>query len=120
MQARWQTSTCVISRAGAGEPVFDPNTGTYANPASVTIYDGPCMVVPTGGARVVEFGEGPVTLNTYDVVLTGTNEVDVVNVGDRVAVSSTADPTIDSATLTVLEAIKSDLVTNRRIICEGS
>ena len=98
--------------------MFDPNTGTITDPADETVYTGSCLVVPTGGARVVEFGEGPVTVKTYDVVIGG--PVTGIEVGDSVAVTSTRDPDLDAMTLTVLEVIKSELIANRRIICEGT
>lgn len=36
--------TCRITRAGSGDPVFDPETGQYTPPARVTVYEGKCRL----------------------------------------------------------------------------
>lgn len=117
-EARWHTATCTISRPDPdGEQIFDPNTGQVTDPPPIVVYEGPCKVTPTGGARVVEFGEGPIVLATYDVGLDG--PVAGVKPGDDVAVVSERDPSLNAAPLTVLEVLKSDVITNRQLICEG-
>lgn len=113
---RLQTATCVISRPGEGDPVFDPETGGYTDPPAQTIYSGNCLVVPTGGDRVQEFGEGPVVTRNYDITLDGLT--DAVHVGDTVIVASAADDRLDGMELTVLDVVSSSLPTNRRIVAE--
>ena len=112
---RLMHSTCVVSRPD-GEPVFDPDTGQYVDPPSQTLYDGPCKVVPTGGERVVEFGEGPVTVRTYDINLDG--PASGIEVGDMVTVSGSRDPKLNGAELVVLDVPGSDWMTNRHLVVE--
>lgn len=112
---RLNRSSCVVSRPG-GEPVFDPDTGTYTDPAPTTVYDGGCKIVPTGGERVVEFGEGPVTIRTYAVNLDGL--VENIQVGDDVTVSGSRDPKLNGTPLKVLDIPGSDWMTNRHLVVE--
>ena len=112
---RLNRSTCVVSRPG-GEPVFDPDTGTYTDPEDVEVYSGGCKIAPTGGERVVEFGEGPVTIRTYDVNLDG--PVAGIEVGDTVTVSGSRDPKLNGTDLVVLDVPGSDWMTNRHLVVE--
>lgn len=112
---RMNRSSCVVSRPG-GEPTFDPDTGIYTDPEPTTVYTGPCKIVPTGGERVVEFGEGPVTLRTYLVTLDGTT--DAPQIGDNVSVSGSRDPRINTAGLVVLDVPGSDYLSNRQLVVE--
>ncbi len=112
---RMHRSTCVVE-VPSGDPVFDPTSGQYTTPPADTLYSGSCQATPTGGARVVEFGEGPTTLKTYDVGLDG--PVDGIPVGAEVRFTSSPDPDLATATLVVLEVLKTDTVTNRRLIAE--
>lgn len=116
LQSRWHTAACTISRPGAGEPVFDPETGDYTDPADVTVYTGACSVLPTGGDRVQQFGEGPVVLRSFDVTLSGLD--DGVQVGDTITVAHDTDPRLDGMELTVLDVQASSLPTNRRLVAE--
>jgi hypothetical protein len=117
LRARWHTATCTIGRP-AGDPVFDPSTGDYTDPAETPVYSGRCLAVPTGGDRVQEFGEGPVTLRSY--IVTIMDLAADVQVGDTVTVtSSSRDPLLgDSLELVVLDVPKSELATARRLVCE--
>jgi hypothetical protein len=116
-RARWHTATCTISRPQDAK-TFDPDTGRYDDPPTVTVYAGACLAVPTGGDRVQEFGEGPVTLRSYIVTIMD-RAVDV-QVGDTVTVtSSRRDPLLgDGLELVVLDVPKSELATARRLVCE--
>lgn len=114
-QSRWATASCTISRP-AGDPVFDPATGTYTDPVSITVYSGPCQVAPVGADRVVQFGEQPTSLRQYDVTIVGLAEA--VQVEDLVTVSSSADPQLDGLELRALDVKKGSLPTNRRLTCE--
>jgi hypothetical protein len=113
---RMHRSTCTVERAVDGEGPFDPTTGAHTPLPPDVLYDGTCHVQPTGGARVVEFGEGPVTLNLYDVELDGT--VDGLAVGDTVRFGTSPDPQVASSVGVVLETVKRDTITNRRLIVE--
>ena len=116
LQARWHTATCTVTRPGAGEPVFDPNTGGYTDPAPVAVYAGACLVTPTGGERAVDFGEGPVVLRSYDVQIEDTSVA--FRVGDDVTITDSRDPLAVGMTLDVLDVPKSEHVTVRRLTCE--
>lgn len=111
---RLNRSACTVTRESAG--TFEPDTGQYGNPTVTTIYDGPCKIVPTGGERVVEFGEGPVTLRTYLVTLDGTTAGP--QIGDVVSVTGSRDPRINDATLVVLDVPGSDYLSNRQLVVE--
>lgn len=116
-EARWHTATCTITRPGAGEPVFDPETGGYTDPPPDTIYTGDCLVTPEGGDRVQQFGEGPVVLRSYTVQIADTTTA--VKVGDTITVTGSRDPLLAAdRTLVVLDVPKSELVTVRRLIAE--
>lgn len=115
--ARHQRATCTVTRADpAGVPVFDPDTGTYTDPADLGIYAGACQVLPVGADRVVQFGDGATSLRQYDVTLNGLSET--VHVQDTVTVASDHDPDLDGLELRVLDVRKSSLPTNRRLLCE--
>ena len=113
---RMHRSTCTIERAVDGQGPFDPDTGEHTPLPPQIMYTGTCQVDVAGGARVVEFGEGPTTLNVYDVELDG--PVDGITVGDVVRFGTSPDPQVAAAVGVVLEAIKKDTVTNRRLIVE--
>jgi hypothetical protein len=112
---RFQQAACTITTDG-GDPTFDPTTGTYTDPARVTIYTGGCLVQPAGGQRVVQFEEQAVSLRTYEVHLSGV--ASGVEPGQQVAVTSSRDTDLDGLDLVVLDVEKSSTLTNRRIICE--
>lgn len=38
------TATCIITKDGDGEPVFNTTTGQYDDPDRVTVYEGPCRI----------------------------------------------------------------------------
>lgn len=115
--ARWHTSTCTVTREDPdGEPTFDPNTGTYTDPADLTVYTGRCLVMPVGQDRVTQFGDGPVSLRQYQVTLTGLGTT--IHVEDLVTVTDQADPNLDGVQLRVLDVRKASLPTNRRLMCE--
>lgn len=117
MQARWQTATCTITRAGAGDPVRNEETGQLEPPAATTVYTGPCLVTPEGGDRVQEFGGAPVALRSYTVSIADLTAD--VHVEDLVTVTGSRDPLLDvGRALRVLDVPKSELVTVRRLACE--
>ena len=111
----FQKASCTITFEVDGD--FNPDTGEYDPPAVTTVYTGSCLVQPTPGARVVEFGEGPTSLRTYEIHLSG--EADGVDVGQKVSVSDSRDGQLDAAeSLVVIDVEKSSTFTNRRIIVE--
>lgn len=113
---RTHTASCVITRAGAAEPVFDENTGEYTDPARVTVYDGACTVIPEGADRVQNFGDGPVVTRVYAVSLDGLD--DGVEEGDDIVFTSPDDPRVDQIEAVVVDAPGSSLPTNRQLLVE--
>lgn len=114
--ASTHSATCTITKPGAGDPVFDENTGTYTDPAPVTVYTGACSVRPTGGDRVQEFGEGPVVTRQYTIGITDLDAA--VEPGHDVTIDTCRDPQIVGKALVVLDVPKSELVITRQLICE--
>jgi len=111
----FQQASCTIVEETPGG--FDTDTGQPLPPTVTTIYTGSCLVQPTPGARVVEFGEGPTSLRTYELHLDG--QAPNVAVGQKVSVSSSRDDQLDAAgSLVVIDVEKSSTFTNRRIIVE--
>lgn len=114
--ARLHAATCTITRPGAGDPVFDSNTGTYTNPPPTTVYTGACLFTPDGGDRVQQFGEGPVVTRTYTVGIEDTSIE--FRVEDTVTIDTARDPQAVGMELVVLDVPKSEHVTVRRLSCE--
>src|SRR5688572_28756458 len=50
--------TCTITRAGADDTTFDPDTGEYADEDDAAVYSGKCLVQISDGlnARLTEAG----------------------------------------------------------------
>jgi hypothetical protein len=73
MRARAESlmsDTCRITRPGDGDPVFDPNTGTYTDPPPVTVYEGKCRFnVPGQIAGSQTASGGDATWTVQDSVL---------------------------------------------------
>ena len=111
----FQQASCVITSEVDGD--FNDETGTYDPPTVTTVYTGSCLVQPAPGARAVEFGEGPTSLRTYEVHLSG--QADDVEVGHKVSVSNSRDDQLNTAEhLVVIDVEKSSTFTNRRLIVE--
>ena len=122
--------TCRITRSGSGEPVYDPDTGTYAPPEGVTVYAGKCRVkAPQARAvRTVEAGERQIALIPGEVhipVMGEGYQTDpdtslpyVPTDGDVVtitAVGPASDPSLLATTLTVEGPFIGSLTTSRRL-----
>lgn len=112
---RLHTATCTITRP-AGAPVYDPETNSYTPGSTIEVYAGPCQVLPSGGERVQQFGEGPITTREHTVSIADLT-VDA-RVGDTVTVTATRDPLLVDRRLVVLDVPKSEHVTVRRLVCE--
>jgi len=111
----FQQAACTITEETDG--AFDPDTGTYGDPTVTTVYDGKCLVQPTPGARAVEFGEGPTSLRTFEIHLSG--QAGDVKAGHKVSVAGSRDDQLNSSgDLVVIDVEKSSTFTNRRIIVE--
>ncbi len=115
-EARLFDSACTVTRPGEGEPVFDPDTGTYVNPPAVEVYTGPCLVRPVERAsRVVEAGGAAVSLRTYDVTLPAGTPVEVA---DTVTVTVSPDAGLVGQAMRVLDVPYDEWQVNRRVVAE--
>lgn len=106
--------TCTITRSG-GEPVFDPNTGTYTPAAPSTVYTGRCRVQAKAD-EVVAAGDQPVTLRRFTAslpVATSGIEVD-----DVLTVTDSADADLVGLSLRVVDAKSGTWLVARRLTLE--
>lgn len=80
-----------ITRAGTGDPVFNPGTGGNVDPAPQVLYASQaCRIGPWGGqGNVVQAGEQPVSLRIYNITLP--IEIDDLEVNDMLEVLSSHD-----------------------------
>jgi hypothetical protein len=119
MRARAESlmsDTCRITRPGDGDPVFDPNTGTYTDPPPVTVYEGPCRIpsrdVSSSQANVAgaswTVGEFPL-----DLPVAGSESVAVGNTVTYV--SSAHDPSLAGRVFGVVEVGRASQATARRL-----
>ncbi len=110
--------SCTISRAGAGEPVYNPVTDTYTYPAAASVYSGKCRVKPANVADTDdEAGETVVGVRRFVVSLP--MSVTAVRRDDVVTVTTSAlDPGLAGTRFRVLGAVKGSQVTARRLACE--
>lgn len=111
------SDVCNVTGVGAGEPVFDPDTGTYVSPNPEVIHAAlPCRVAPWTATRVVQAGEEPVSLGAYHVTVpvsaTG------IDVDDIVIITASDDADLVGIQLRVTEAFLNSLGVQRRLACE--
>lgn len=111
-------STCRISRP-AGEPVFDPDTGSYTAPGTTVIYEGKCQLKPTfsPAEREGSSGQREVALNAYDLVLPwdAANLVGPVQIEDTAEILSGDDAWAIGKQFPVGWVEQSDTRTHRRV-----
>ena len=101
----------------SGDPVFDPDTGTYTEPSESTIYTGAGRVMPRPAAEtVVAVGEQPVTLRLYDVSLP--YDADGIEVDDYWVTTVSVDAELVGRRLRVLDVGWSSLQAGRRLLCQ--
>ena len=112
------TDTCTISRAGAGDPTYDPATDSYTYPTADEIYVGKCRVKPADTVDLAEeAGETVVGARRYVVsVPTSTTTVQRNDVLEVTA--SVLDSGLVGTKFRVLGALKGSQVTARRLACE--
>ena len=107
---------CELWKPGEGEPVFDPETGQYVDPPDELVYEGGSIFRPSTEARVVEFGEGPVVLNTFTVWMPRNTEAEV---GWTFMVDESGDDHLDGRELVVIDVPYDPWGPARRITVEG-
>lgn len=110
--------SCTITRAG--DPVFDPDTGTYTDPAPTTVYEGKCRIQLSDALfpQTREVGGGLVTVQrlTVQLPVAGT---DAVAVGDTVEVTSAVnDPALVGKRYRITGSHAKTHATTRRLAVE--
>jgi hypothetical protein len=110
---------CTITRAGAGDTTFDPNTGTYTDAADSTIYTGPCEVQIQDGLNAREAEAGGTELLVSRVTVKIPVAVEGVRAGDVVTVTaSELDPDLVGQEFRVLSGFAKSFATSRRLQVE--
>lgn len=116
-EAEFLPDTCVVTRAGEGEPEFDPETGDYEYPDRVTVYEGPCRVAPLPVQdRQVIFGERAVDLVAFRA--TFPYDTPEFRKDDHVVVSVSADAQLVGRPLEVHGFEAKSLQTKRRVVLQ--
>jgi hypothetical protein len=108
--------SCTIG--ARGEPTFDTTTGTYTEGAVVAVYTGPCRVRVSGmrGDLVVQAGDEPVTLRTYDATLPW--DATGVAVDHILTVTASADPELVGRSMRVRDVQYGSWDLGRRLTLE--
>lgn len=108
---------CLITKEGAGEPVYDEQTLTYDDPPRETVYEGKCLVAPASTAeRIVEAAGALVTLKGY-VILVPRSQTEIRE-GHRVEMTSTSDAALLNEHLWVKDVVLGTNVPARAVIAE--
>lgn len=110
-------STCRITANGAGEPVFDDETGQYTDPARVTVYEGPCRLQIRGDRNAAEASSGDREVVTQEPELQlpvdGTEDV---SVGHQVLIlTNPRDASLVDRVFTVIGRHEKSQATARRL-----
>ena len=112
---------CSITRAGVGQPVFDPGTGQYTDPPRVDVYVGKCRTQVTaiianstdsqGGERAYR-----VQGSEFQLPLTGTDNVSIGDVAEITAAGF--DPALVLRKFTIIARFEKTHATSRRLRVE--
>lgn len=109
---------CTITRGG-GDPVFDPNTGTYTTPAPSTIYTGVCEVQISDGLNAQQTEAGGQVVTERRVTLKVPMSVTGVEVDDIATITaSLLDPDLVDQTFRVMGTFAKSFATARRLQVE--
>jgi hypothetical protein len=101
-QARARLIRDTVTIARVTGQAWNPVTLTYTD-TTTDVYTGPADVKPLAvGAAEVQAGEREVVIRSFDVVLPWTAADVDFHVGDRVAVTASADTRLAGRTLTVV------------------
>lgn len=113
------TAACLITRAGEGESVFDPETGEMTPPPRMTIYEGKCRVQQLGeGTSVTVADQGLVIASTLVVVPWDVEHIWVGDHGDRVEITQTdEDEELLTRKLYVAAMLTASLRWERDLFC---
>lgn len=115
-------TACTITRSG-GAQVFDPNTGTYTDPAPVEVYAGKCKVQQKTSVSTDEVGGTVVTVLGIEVQVpvsvTGVDGGDTVTITGAVSgYEHLHDSALDGREYRVTDDPAKTFATARRLRCE--
>lgn len=110
---------CTVTRASAGAPVVDNNSGTVTPAAPATIYSGPCRVqLPDAVEKAEEAGGDALSVQAAIISLPIAGSESVA-VGDVVTVTgATFDAELSGVTYVVRGLHRKTHATSRRLRCE--
>lgn len=93
---RLMTDNCTITRAGVGEPVYNPATDTFTNPATTTVYQGKCKIRSRQAmANTADAGEDVVVVARRELHLPVTaTGVSDVRVNDVATITVSTNPNL--------------------------
>lgn len=104
-------SSITVQRADSNSVTWD---GSEYVPAVITVYSGAARVRSQGTqAVVVQAGDRPFTMRTYDVQLPHTV---AVNINDRIVVTASRDPLAVDVSMRVIDVPKTEWVSVRNVI----
>lgn len=105
------SSSVTVQRNDSGSVTWD---GSEYVPAVVTVYSGAARVRSQGTqAVVVQAGDRPFTMRTYDVQLPHDTDV---RINDRVTVIASRDPLAVDVSMRVIDVPKTEWVSVRNVI----
>jgi hypothetical protein len=117
MVDRFLVDTCTITDDVAEE--FDPDSGTYPDPGDgAEVYSGRCRVAPAGGDRVVDAGDGPRSLRTFNVTIPW--DATGVEINHLVTIGTSADPHLEGRIMRVVDVQGGSDNPHRRLVCEDT
>lgn len=101
------------------EGAFDPSTGEYLADVVNEVWSGPVLVRSLGADQVVDFGDGPTSIRTYEVDLVGADKVAAAAVEvEHTVVVTSSQPGVDGLVLRVKDVPKSELSGHVTILAE--
>lgn len=110
---------CTITRAGAGDTTFDPNTGLYTNAADSSIYTGKCEVQVSDGLSAQTTAAGGQVVTDLRVTVKVPMSVENIAVDDVVTITaSLLDPDLVGKKYRVIGTFAKSFATARRLQVE--
>lgn len=104
-------TTIKVVRPDSGDVTWD---GTKYVAATVTVYEGGCRLrSQESNAVVVQAGDLPITLRTYNISVPHTASV---RIDDKVAVTASDDPLAVGLALRIIDVPKTEIVSVRHLV----
>jgi hypothetical protein len=112
------TSTCLVTKDGAGDPTFNETTGQYTDPARVTVYEGKCRLQVTAiiaGSVDSDAGERLTTTQEAELQLPigGTDDVAVDH--QVKILTNPLDPALEDRVFSIVARHEKSQATSRRV-----